>query len=100
MYKYNQENVKIISFMNDALDILPAQTAILKSNPLIYKLLGGVNFKEDWYSQAVVNQKYNIQKQVKHIDQLPEGLAWDVNCYTRTALAGGVMYVEVGIYCK
>lgn len=100
MYKYNQENVKVISFMNDTLDILPAQTAILKSNPLIYKLLGGVNFKDDWYSQAVVNQKYNIQKQVKHIDSIPEGLNWDDRCYTRTALSGGVMFVEVGIYCK
>jgi len=100
MYKYNQENVKVISFMNDTLDILPAQTAIIKSNPLIYKLLGGVNFKDDWYSQAVVNQKYNIQKQVKHIDDVPEGLSWDDKCYTRTALSGGVMFVEVGIYCK
>lgn len=100
MEYYGTTRIERITFINDTLDLLPKQTALIRSNPLLVYLMPNINFKSDWYASAILNQQYHIQKKISHAESLPGDLRWRQNCYTKTALKEKTLFIEVGIFCN
>lgn len=100
MYHFGESNIKKIAFTNETSDIMNGQTVILKSNPLIISFADTESLKSNWYSQAIINQQYNIHKEVISSDHFPEGKDVFSQCYIQSTFVDKVLYVKTGVFCQ
>lgn len=100
MYHFGQHNIEKIAFINETPLILKGQSVILQANPLIGKFFNLETFNSTWYSQAIINEQYNIHKALVASDKFPEGKEVFFQCYIQSTLVDKVLYVKTGNFCQ